>query len=146
MKYLKATIVLFGISLCLSLVGVNARQYTQLVNIKIPSFSSYFISKQVDKGDDYIYTQKVKKVAISDDLTGDGRAIEGKLRGMFAGMITTDWKNLPLGSNVEFQDGTRQQGGWQLWLMSSKSLATTATGSFNWDLGTIDYSPYPIQG
>lgn len=105
-----------------------------------------FVSKQVDKGDDWSMTQKVKKTAISDDLSGDGRAIEGKIQGMFHGMITTGWKNLPQGSNVDFGSGTETQGGWKLHLKSAKSFITTATGSFNWDLGTIDSSPYPIKG
>ena len=146
MKYLKATMALFVATLCLGLVGVSARQYTQLINIKIPAFSGEFISKQVDKGDDWNLTQKVKKTSISDDWSGDGRAIEGRIQGMFHGMITTGWKNLPQGSNIDFGSGTEVQGGWKLWLKSTKTLPSTATGSFNWDLGTIDYSPYPIKG
>ena len=146
MKYLKGTLFLFVVTLCLSMAGVSARQYTQLINIKIPIWKGEFVSKQVDKGDDWSMTQKVKKTAISDDLSGDGRAIEGKIQGMFHGMITTGWKNLPQGSNVDFGSGTETQGGWKLHLKSAKSFITPATGSFNWDLGTIDSSPYPIKG
>lgn len=146
MKYLKGTMALFIVTLFLGIAGVNAREYTQLINITIPRFRGNFVSKQVDKGNDWEFTQKVKKTAISDDLTGDGRAIEGSIQGMFAGMITTDWKNLPHGSNIDFGEGTEVQGGWKLWLRSTKSLPTTATASLNWDLGYIDYSPYPIKG
>jgi len=137
---------LFVITLCLGLCGVSATEYTQLINIKIPSWSNSFISKEVAKGGDWYYSQKVKKTAISDDWSGDGRAIEGKLQGMYTGMQTTGWKNLPLASNVDFGPDTETQGAWRLHLKSTKSLLSTATASFNWDLGTIDYSPYPIKG
>lgn len=146
MKYLKCTLALFALTLCLSLFGVKATQYTQLINIKIPAFSGSFISKQVDKGYDWEYTQKVKKTAIKDDLTGDGRIVNGRIQGMFSGMITTDWKELPQGKNINFGSGTEVQGGWKLWIKSNKSLVTTATGSFNWDLGTISSTPYPMVG
>ncbi len=146
MKYLKLTMVLFAVTLCLGSVGVNAREYTKLLNITIPILSGTWTSQQVDKGDDWLYTQKVKKVTISDALTGDPRAIQGKLRGMFTGMIVTGWKNLPEGSNIDFGEGTEVEGGWKLQLKSTKSLLTTATGTFYWDLGTILYSPYPIAG
>ena len=61
MKYLKGTLFLFVVTLCLSMAGVSARQYTQLINIKIPIWEGEFVSKQVDKGDDWSMTQKVKK-------------------------------------------------------------------------------------
>lgn len=146
MKYLKLTMVLFAVTLCLGLVGVNAREYTKLIDITIPVLSGTWTSQQVDKGDDWLYTQKVKKVSISDSLTGDGRSIQGQLKGMFTGMITTGWKTLPEGSNVDFGDKTEVEGGWKLKLKSTKSLLTTATGTFHWNLGTILYSPYPIAG
>lgn len=144
MKYLKITMALFAITFCLASAGVNATEYTQLVNIKIPSWSNSFISNQVNKGDDWQYTQKVKKMSTKDDWSGDGRAISGKIQGMFSGMITTSWKSLPQGSNINFGSGTEVEGGWKLWLKSDKSLLSTATGSFNWDLGTILSSPYPV--
>lgn len=106
MKYLKITITVFAITLCLAVFGVNAREYTQLIDITIPSWSGSFISKQVNKDDDWIYTQKVKKTAAKDNLSGDGRAISGKIKGMFQGMITTGWKKLPQGSNINFGSGT----------------------------------------
>lgn len=146
MKYFKITVTLFIISLCLTLVGVDAREYTQLINIKIPTWGNTFTSSTVDKDNDWEYTQKVKKTAISDDLTGDGRAVLGQIRGVLTGMGKTDWKNLPLGQNIDFGEGTEVEGPWVLSLKSDKSLPTTATASFNWDLGTISYSPYPIKG
>ena len=146
MKYLKITLAVFVVTLCLGAVGVNATQYTQLVNIKLPIRSGIFTSKQVDKGDDWEYTQRVKKTSAKDNLTGDGRAFRGWSRGMFAGMITTEWKELPQGQNIDFGSGTEVEGGWKLRLKSNKSLLTTATVSVNWDLGTILDSPYPIKG
>ena len=83
-------------------------------------------------------------MSTKDDWSGDGRAISGKIQGMFSGMITTSWKSLPQGSNINFGSGTEVEGGWKLWLKSDKSLLSTATGSFNWDLGTILSSPYPV--
>ena len=56
MKYLKGTLFLFVVTLCLSMAGVSARQYTQLINIKIPIWEGEFVSKQVDKGDDWSMT------------------------------------------------------------------------------------------
>ena len=97
---------LFAITFCLVSAGVNATEYTQLVNIKIPSWSNSFISNQVNKGNDWQYTQKVKKMSTRDDWSGDGRAISGKIQGMFSGMITTSWKSLPQGSNINFGSGT----------------------------------------
>lgn len=146
MKYLKITLAVFVVTLCLGAVGVNATQYTQLVNIKLPIRSGIFTSKQVDKGDDWEYTQRVKKTSAKDNLTGDGRAFSGSIKGMFAGMITTEWKELPQGQNIDFGSGTEVDGGWKLRLKSNKSLLTTATVSVNWDLGTILDSPYPIKG
>ena len=61
MKYLKGTFALFVCTLCLGLVGVSAREYAQLLDIKIPAWGGSFISKQVDKDNDWTYTQKVKK-------------------------------------------------------------------------------------
>lgn len=144
MKYLKVTMALFAVTLCLSLVGVSAREYTQLVDIKIPAFRGAFVSKQVDKGADWSMTQKVKKTKIKDDWSGDGRAVQGKIQGLLQGMVTTDWKELPQGKNIDFGSDTKTQGGWKLHIRSIKSLASTATGSFNWDLGTISSSPYPV--
>lgn len=147
MKYLKITMVLFVMALCLGTIGVDATQYTQLTDVKISAFGGVFVSKQVDKGDDNFYTQKVKKTAARDDLSGDGRAIEGSIRGYFAGHFEpTGWQNLPLNSIVDFGDTTRTHGAYQLQLKSTKWLPTTATASFDWDLGTIDYSPYPVVG
>lgn len=147
MKYLKITMVLFVIMLCLGTIGVNATQYTQLIDITIPVFSGVFVSKQVDKGNDFLYTQKVKKTAIQDDLSGDGRAVKGSIRGYYSGTFEpTGWIDLPLNSIVDFGEGTISQGAWQLQLQSTKWLPTTATASFDWDLGTIDYSPYPVVG
>ena len=146
MKYLKITMTVFAITLCLAVFGVSAREYTQLIDITIPIWSGSFKSEQVDKDDDWEYTQKVKKTAATDDVSGDGRAISGKIQGMFSGMITTDWKSLPQGSNINFGSGTEVEGGWKLHLKSDKSLLTTATASFNWDLGTILSSPYPVMG
>ena len=114
-----------------------------LLIVLVGSLFTYHLIKNNNNKDLNITNSKT---AISDDLSGDGRAIEGKIQGMFHGMITTGWKNLPQGSNVDFGSGTETQGGWKLHLKSAKSFITTATGSFNWDLGTIDSSPYPIKG
>lgn len=146
MKYVKITVMLFAVSLLLGMAGVDAAEYTQLVNVKIPAFSNMFISQQVDKDDDWQYTQKVKQLSVSDDWSGDGRRLEASLQGVFTGMITTSWRELNQGYNVEFGTGTEVQGGWRLRVRSIKSLMSTATASFDWDLGTILSSPYPIYG
>jgi hypothetical protein len=146
MKYVKITVMLFAVSLLLGMAGVDAAEYTQLVNVKIPAFSNMFISQQVDKDDDWQYTQKVKQLSVSDDWSGDGRRLEASLQGVFTGMITTSWRELNQGYNVEFGTGTEVQGGWRLRVRSIKWLPTTATASFDWDLGTILSSPYPIYG
>lgn len=146
MKYVKITVMLFAVSLLLGMTGVDAAEYTQLVNVKIPAFSNMFISQQVDKDDDWQYTQKVKQLSVSDDWSGDGRRLEASLQGVFTGMITTSWRELNQGYNVEFGTGTEVQGGWRLRVRSIKWLPTTATASFDWDLGTILSSPYPIYG
>lgn len=146
MKYFKITVMLFAVSLLLGMTGVDAAEYTQLVNVKIPAFSNMFISQQVDKDDDWQYTQKVKQLSVSDDWSGDGRRLEASLQGVFTGMITTSWRELNQGYNVEFGTGTEVQGGWRLRVRSIKSLMSTATASFDWDLGTILSSPYPIYG
>lgn len=146
MKYVKITVMLFAVSLLLGMTGVDAAEYTQLVNVKIPAFSNMFISQQVDKDDDWQYTQKVKQLSVSDDWSGDGRRLEASLQGVFTGMITTSWRELNQGYNVEFGTGTEVQGGWRLRVRSIKSLMSTATASFDWDLGTILSSPYPIYG
>ncbi len=146
MKYVKITVMLFAVSLLLGMTGVDAAEYTQLVNVKIPAFSNMFISQQVDKDDDWQYTQKVKQLSVSDDWSGDGRRLEASLQGVFTGMITTSWRELNQGYNVEFGAGTEVQGGWRLRVRSIKSLMSTATASFDWDLGTILSSPYPIYG
>ena len=145
MKYLKITMALFAITLCGSLMGVDATQYTQLINITIPSWSANFISQQVDKGDDWTYNQKVKKTAAVDTVSGDGRALSARPVGLLAGMGSVGYKKIPQGSNVEFPD-TSTQGPWKLYIKSDKSLLTTVKASVNWDLGSIDYSPYPIKG
>lgn len=146
MKYVKITVMLFAVSLLLGMAGVDAAEYTQLVNVKIPAFSNMFISQQVDKDDDWQYTQKVKQLSVSDDWSGDGRRLEASLQGVFTGMITTSWRELSQGYNVEFGTGTEVQGDWRLRVRSIKWLPTTATASFDWDLGTILSSPYPIYG
>lgn len=79
MKYVKITVMLFAVSLLLGMAGVDAAEYTQLVNVKIPAFSNMFISQQVDKDDDWQYTQKVKQLSVSDDWSGDGRRLEASL-------------------------------------------------------------------
>lgn len=145
MKYLKITMALFAITLCGSLMGVDATQYTQLIDITIPSFSASFLSEQVDKGDDWTYNQRVKKISAVDNISKDGRALSAKIRGMFSGSTTTDWQSIPQGKNITFED-TAEEGGYKLMIKSDKSLLTTATASVNWDLGSISYSPYPIKG
>lgn len=145
MKYLKITLALFVGSLCLSLSGVQATQYIQLSNVDIPWFKGIFTSKQVDKGD-WTYNQKVKKISAVDKLSGDGRAIEGRIIGLLAGMNSTGWQELPQGKNIDFGEDTKVQGGWKLQLRSIKSLATEAKVIVNWDLGTISGSPYTVKG
>lgn len=146
MKYVKITVMLFAVSLLLGMAGVDAAEYTQLVNVTIPAFKQSFVSEQVNKDDDWQYTQKVKQLSVSDDLSGDGRRLEASLEGVFTGMITTGWLNLNQGYNVDFGAGTEVEGGWRLRVRSIKWLPTTATASFDWDLGTILSSPYPIYG
>ncbi len=146
MKYLKITMALFAITLCGGLLGVSATQYIKFVNVTIPTLSTSWISQQVDKGDDWQYNQRVKKISAHDSLiTSDGRNLKAKIQGMFAGMGTTDWQVIPDGKNITF-DGTQAQGGWKLHVKSDKSLLTTAKASFNWDLGTIADSPYDYVG
>lgn len=146
MKYLKVTMALFAVTLCASLLGASATHYIEFYNITIPSFGGSWISQQVDKGDDWQYNQRVKKVSAHDSLnTGDGRNLRAKIQGMFAGMGTTAWQDLVDGINVTFDD-TKTQGGWKLHVKSRKSLPTTAKADFNWDLGSISSSPYPYVG
>lgn len=146
MKYLKVTMIAFILSLVLGLSGVNATAYVQIVHVKIPIFGGKFISKQVDKGSDFTYSQKVKLTYVSDDLTGDGRVLLGSIFHLVQTYGGTDYKQLVYMQNVDYGDSTKEPGPYKLYVKSKKSLPTTATASFDWDLGTITSSPYPGVG
>lgn len=149
MKYLKITLGAFIISLCLCLTGVNATQYLKIRNITIKSFKAEWWSQQVDKGWDGEYHQKVKKISAKDKVSGDGRAIEGKILKLLGRGESTEYKTLPQGTNVDFGDGTVEAGGYKLAIRSKKWLATDAIVGVNWDLGTLMDSgsvPYPVAG
>lgn len=146
MKYLKVTAMAFIVSLVLGLSGVNATQYVQIVNAKIPIFSGEFVSKQVDKGSDFIYTQKVKLTYVSDDLTGDGRVLLGSIYHLIDDYSATPYQQLIYWQNVDFGSSTLDPGPYKLRVKSKKSLPTTVTASFDWDLGTITSTPYPGVG
>lgn len=150
MKYLKITMTLFAITLCLSLVGVNATTYFTIQNITIPSMSTNWTSQQADKGPDGVYQQKVKKISCVDDLSGDGRALSGRILFLFGSGGYTDYKPLPQGTNVSFGSSTVEMGAYKLQVKSDKKLLTTATASLNWDIGSLydpsGNQPYPVKG
>lgn len=146
MKFLKITVLAFIMSLFLGLVGVNATQYVQIVHVKIPAFGHDFISEQVDKGSDFTYTQKVKLTYVSDDLTGDGRVLLGSIYHLIDDYSATPYQQLVYWQNVDFGDSTKNPGPYKLCVKSKKSLPTTVTASFDWDLGTITSTPYPGVG
>ena len=146
MKYLKATMMAFILSLFLGLVGVNATAYVQIVNVTIPVLGGEFISQQVDKGSDFIYSQKVKLTFVQDSLTGDGRVLRARIHHLIDDYGFTPYSQLVYWQNVDFGSSTIDPGPYKLHVRSKKVLPTTATASFDWDLGTITSSPYPGVG
>ena len=148
MKYLKITFAAFAIALCLNLTGVNATQYFKIRGIKIPILSVDWTSKQADKGYD-MNNNKIKKVACKDDVTGDGRALSGRVLRLTAPAGKTSYIELPQGSNVEFKN-TDEMGAYKIQIKSNKSLVTTATADINWDVGSLLFpdedQPYDVGG
>lgn len=131
MKYLKGTLLVLAVAFLCKGFGVSALTY-KIQNITIPSFSGVWYSPSREKWEtNYQY---VKKTSCSDNLTGDGRAISGKLHGQYSGMEDTSYVSLPLNSNVNMGYWSQQQGAWKLYLRSDKSLVTTATLSGVWTI------------
>lgn len=149
MKYLKITMTLFVITLFVSLVGVNATTYFTINDITVPAFSANWTSKQGNKGDDG-NQQKIKKISCVDNVSGDGRALSGRVLILFGSGGSTGYKSIPQGTNVAFGSSTVEMGAYKIQIRSDKSLLTTAKASVNWDIGSLyDPSasqPYPVKG
>ena len=149
MKFLKITVTLFIIVLCLSLSGVNATTYFTIQGITIPAMSANWTSQQVDKGHD-ANEQKVKKISCKDNVSGDGRAISGRILYLFSGGGYTEYKTLPQDVNVSFGNNTISMGAYKLQIKSNKKLLTTTKASINWDIGSLydpsGNQPYPVVG
>ena len=75
MKYLKVTLGLFAVTLCVSIFNVQA-QLKELVDITIQMFSIEYMTKGTKATDSYQY---IKKTKCKDDVSGDGRAITAGL-------------------------------------------------------------------
>lgn len=146
MKYLKFTMIAFIISLFLGLSGVNATQYVQIVHVTIPAGGGVFSSKQVTKGSDFMYTQKVKVTYVKDNLTGDGRVLLWSIHRLISPSGVTPYYQLIYWENVDFGDITIDPGPYVLRVKSKKVLPTSATASFDWDLGTVVEPPYSCVG
>lgn len=150
MKYLKVTVALFAITLCFSLVGVNATTYFTIREVDIPILSASWTSKQADKGVDGIYQQKIKKISCRDKVSGDGRAISGQVLRLFGGGGGTGFKQLPDGKNISFGSSTIDPGAYKIQIKSDKTLLTPAAASVNWDIGSVldpsGNQPYPAVG
>ncbi|MDD3341768.1 MAG: hypothetical protein PHN72_06250 [Bacilli bacterium] len=134
MKYLKVTLGLFAVALCVSLFNVQA-QVKKMVDITIPIFSREYMTKGYKSTYSYQY---IKKTKCQDDVSGDGRTI-------IAGLHETTGSANPNydparviaapNQDVQFDNNSKRMGSWNLYLNSQKSLPTTA--SF-WGTWTID--------
>lgn len=134
MKYLKVTLAIFVASFIFGIYNANASQSTTLVDITIPSFRGIYSSKQKTKYSEA--NQWAIKTECKDKLSGDGRAIEGRVQGMLAGNNTTYWIELPLNQWKKFDSPDANRiGVWRLQLRSIKNLATEAryTGVWQYD-------------
>lgn len=132
MKYTRITLFLFLCSTVFAIINVSA-QYVSFADITIPSFKQEYHSTQHDK--QTYSTQYLKKITCTDDLSGDQRAVQGKIHGMFAGMSASNWIDAPQNVNVSFGSISQVKGGWKLFLKSKNTFVTTA--SF-WGTWTVD--------
>lgn len=132
MKYLKITVISFAICFALASVGVQAKVYA-ITYFKIPSWSGTAWTDQADK--DTLGYHKVKKNECKDSVSGDERAIRGKIMTLFGSGKTSAAKDLPKGVTVKFSDVGTDYGAYKLGLYSVKSLLTTARYYGIWDLG-----------
>lgn len=105
MKYLKTTIAIFVVAICLSMTGINASTYFVIQGIKVPILSNSWMSKEAQKGDDG-QEQKIKKVSCTDDISGDGRVLLGQVMIMLDALGTTNTLKLPQGKNISFGSST----------------------------------------
>ena len=132
MKYLKITVLLFAVATLLSALGVNA-QTTALIDVTIPVFKGTYYSNQADKLT--LGYQKIMKTDAKDDLTGDGRAISGRIMKLTVSGGFSDWKQLPKNVLVQY-DQFKEYGIFEIALQSDKSLPMTASFWGIWDLGS----------
>ena len=134
MKYLKVTLAIFVASFIFGIYNANASQSTTLVDITIPKFQGVYSSSQKQKWSEA--NQWAIKTECKDKVSGDGRAIKGRVQGMLSENKTTDWIILPLNEWKKFDSPQANSIGlWRLQLKSNKWLATEAryTGVWQYD-------------
>ena len=127
MKYLKITLLIFLGSLVSSVTGVNAwASYIfndeiykgTTITIKPLNFTTDVSTQQKNTTDE----QFVVIESCIDNVSGDGRAIEGYLK---MGDVSTNYRGLNVGK-AWFGEKSMQKGSWTLTVRSVKMLPTTA--------------------
>ena len=130
MKYLKGTMIAFVVGLILS-SSANALSLT-FSNITIPAFKGTYTSDERVKSNT-TNEQTLHTINATDRISGDGRAINARVKGMLSGMSTTSWKSAPKGKVISFGSSSREIGSWKLQLQSNKNLPTKAGYWGTWD-------------
>lgn len=137
MKYLKVTLTIFIATFAFVTVSANAINNTPVVvainDITIPILKKNWTSEQKIKFNNTY--QYVTKTDCYDNLSKDGRAIEGNIYSLLHGVEPTGYKELPKGEKINFGENSKNLGNWRLQLKSKKSFATTA--SF-WGVWVVD--------
>ena len=134
MKYLKVTLAIFVASFIFGMYNANASETVTQIEITIPSFQGTYSSNQKQKWSNA--NQWAIKTECKDKVSGDGRAIKGRVQGMISETKTTEWIMLPLNEWKKFDSPQANSIGlWRLQLKSNKWLATEAryTGVWQYD-------------
>ncbi|MCM1370969.1 MAG: hypothetical protein NC181_03665 [Clostridium sp.] len=126
MKYLKGTLVAFVATFIFSLVYVSAGNTLTFIDITIPGFQGTYTSEQRDKTDN-INMQYIEKYDAIDDLSGDNRAVNARVRGMLAGMQNSSWVATVADTKVALGDNSKTLGSWKMELKANKWLVSSAS-------------------
>ncbi|MBO5138095.1 MAG: hypothetical protein J6B89_00435 [Bacilli bacterium] len=131
MKYLKITMTIFVLTTVFAIYNANAAT-VGLANIKIPTFSTIYMSTEHQK--DTENQQYIKKIDCTDNLSGDGRVILARTYSPYAGVGYSSWIEAPKGSNATWGNENKTVAGYKIQLKSNKSLPTAATFYGTWTL------------
>ncbi len=134
MKYLKITLTIFIVTFALVTVSASAINDSPTVvvinDITIPALKKTWTSEQFLKYNNTF--QFVKTLYCDDNVSGDGRAIEGNAVSLLHGVGSTGYKALPKGDKINMGEVSKNLGNWELQLKSKKTFLTTASFWGTW--------------